>query len=146
MDSEERTGDEPKGRSEDELRERLTPGQFAVTRRGATEPPFTGEHCRTKAPGEYRCVCCGALLFSSRDKYDSGSGWPSFTRPAEGEAVATRGDESLGMARTEAVCRECGAHLGHVFPDGPREATGERWCINSAALDFRPAAGADGGD
>lgn len=141
-----RTPNRPEPPSDDELRERLTPGQFAVTRRGATEPPFTGEHCRATAPGEYRCICCGALLFASDDKYDSGSGWPSFTRPAERAAVATRDDRSLGMARVEAVCRECGAHLGHVFPDGPREATGERWCINSAALDFRPAAGADGGD
>lgn len=132
--------------TEDELRERLTPEQFAVTRRGATEPPFTGEHYRNRDAGEYRCVCCGVLLFASDDKYDSGSGWPSFTRPAEPEAVATRADGSLGMARTEAACRKCGAHLGHVFPDGPREATGERWCINSAALDFCPAAGSGGGD
>lgn len=130
--------------TEAELRERLTPEQFEVTRRGATEPPFTGEHYRNRAPGEYRCVCCGALLFASDDKYDSGSGWPSFTRPAEPETVGTQADGSLGMARTEAVCRKCGAHLGHVFPDGPREATGERWCINSAALAFCPAAGAGG--
>ena len=124
-----------------EWRARLTPEQFAVTRRGATEPPFTGVHYRNRAAGEYRCVCCGALLFSSEDKYESGSGWPSFTRPAEGESVATEVDRSLGMVRTEATCSHCDAHLGHVFPDGPHEETGQRWCINSAALDFCPASG-----
>ncbi len=119
-----------------EWREQLTAEQFAVTRRGATEPPFTGVHYTNRKDGEYRCVCCGALLFSSSDKYDSGSGWPSFTRPADREATATSADRSLGMVRTEAACARCDAHLGHVFPDGPPQETGERWCINSAALDF----------
>ena len=119
-----------------EWRARLTPEQFAVTRHGATEPPFSGVHYRNHASGEYRCVCCGALLFSSEDKYDSGSGWPSFTRPAEDETMATSVDRSLGMVRTEATCARCDAHLGHVFPDGPPQETGQRWCINSAALEF----------
>lgn len=128
-------------RSPGHWRAQLTPEQFEVTRRGATEPPFSGAHYRTRTPGEYGCVCCGALLFSSEDKYDSGSGWPSFTRPAEGRAVATGRDRSLGMERTEATCARCDAHLGHVFPDGPPEETGERWCINSAALRFCPREG-----
>ncbi len=136
--------DDPIRRSPEEWKERLTPEQFRITRRGATEPPFTGVHYRRRGPGDYRCVCCGALLFSSRDKYDSGSGWPSFTRPAAGAEIATTTDRSLGMIRTEATCRRCDAHLGHVFPDGPREETGQRYCINSAALDFRPEEG--GGD
>ncbi|MDE2971932.1 MAG: peptide-methionine (R)-S-oxide reductase MsrB [Acidobacteriota bacterium] len=127
-----------------EWRAQLTPEQFAVTRRGATEPAFTGAHYGNRADGEYRCVCCGALLFSSKDKYDSGSGWPSFTRPAERDAAATSVDRSLGMVRTEASCARCDAHLGHVFPDGPPQETGERWCINSAALDFRSST--SGGD
>ena len=127
-----------------EWRNRLTPQQYAVTRQGATEPPFTGAHTWNHAAGEYRCVCCGLLLFASGDKYDSGSGWPSFTRPARGKAVATSEDRSFGMVREEARCARCGAHLGHVFPDGPREATGLRYCINSAALDFRPERAAKG--
>ena len=129
-----------------EWREQLTAEQFAVTRRGATEPPFTGAHYTNRKDGEYRCVCCGALLFSSSDKYDSGSGWPSFTRPADREAAATSVDRSLGMVRIEASCARCDAHLGHVFPDGPPQETGERWCINSAALAFRASPGSSRGD
>ena len=130
-------------RSPEEWRERLSREQFEVTRRGATEPPFRGTHYRRSEPGEYRCVCCGALLFSSDDKYDSGSGWPSFTRPAKADAVETAEDRSLGMVRAEAVCTRCDAHLGHVFPDGPPEETGQRFCINSVSLDFCPRGDGD---
>ncbi len=127
-------------------RKRLTREQFEVTRRGATERPFTGKWLDNEAAGAYRCVCCGAVLFASRDKYHSGCGWPSFTRPAEGNPVRTTPDLSLGMVRTEATCARCGAHLGHVFPDGPPEETGERWCINSASLDFETETPGEDGD
>lgn len=116
-------------------RERLTPEQYAVTRRGATERAFTGVYWDHHGTGTYRCVCCGEALFASSDKFESGSGWPSFTQPATDGVVDERIDSSHGMARTEVRCRSCGAHLGHVFPDGPGP-TGARFCINSAALDF----------
>ncbi|MEW6582628.1 MAG: peptide-methionine (R)-S-oxide reductase MsrB [Actinomycetota bacterium] len=121
--------------SDEELRARLTPEQYEVTQRSATERPFTGDYWDHHGDGEYLCVVCGGPLFDSRDKFDSGTGWPSFTQPARGAEVAGAVDLSHGMVRTEARCGRCGAHLGHVFPDGPAP-TGLRYCINSASLAF----------
>jgi peptide-methionine (R)-S-oxide reductase len=119
-----------------EWREQLTPEQYEVLRNHGTERAFTGKYWNVKDDGMYRCAGCGAELFSSGTKFDSGTGWPSFTEPAVAAAVETRPDNSLFMRRTEVVCRRCGGHLGHVFEDGPADKGGLRYCINSCALEF----------
>jgi peptide-methionine (R)-S-oxide reductase len=119
--------------TDDELRRRLTPQQYEVTQHGGTERAFTGEYWDTKDPGTYQCVVCGAPLFSSDTKYESGSGWPSFWEAIDPARVTLVEDRSHGMVRTEVRCANCGAHLGHLFPDGP-QPTGERYCMNSASL------------
>lgn len=121
--------------SDSEWKNRLTPDVYAVTRQGGTERPFSGKYLHMKKDGTYVCACCGAELFKSDAKFDSGTGWPSFSEPSDGGRILKRKDTSHGMIRTEVLCANCGAHLGHVFDDGPGQ-NGERYCINSLSLDF----------
>jgi peptide-methionine (R)-S-oxide reductase len=123
-------------KSDEEWRKELTPEQYTVLRQAGTERAFAGGYWDNHEDGTYRCAGCGAELFDSTTKFDSGSGWPSFTEPKIAEAIETRDDNAYGMRRTEVVCKRCGGHLGHVFEDGPRDAGGLRYCINSCALDL----------
>lgn len=127
---------EPIEKTEEEWRRSLSAEEYEVLRERGTEAPFTGAYVDTHEDGTYRCKACGALLFSSGAKFDSGSGWPSFSDPAVAEHIGTRRDASHGMERTEVYCRVCGGHLGHLFDDGPPEAGGKRYCVNSIALSF----------
>src|SRR5688572_13976565 len=124
-------------KTDEEWKKELTPEQYAVARKKGTERPFTGEYNQTKKEGMYTCVCCGAELFDSQTKFDSGSGWPSFYQPTDKDKIQEETDSTHGMSRTEVMCNSCGAHLGHVFPDGPRP-TGLRYCINSVSLKLKP--------
>jgi len=126
------------------LRERLTEEQYQITQKQGTEPPFSGKYVENKADGSYACICCGMELFSSENKYDSGTGWPSFWLPLAADRVEVRLDSGQGMQREEVVCASCGAHLGHVFLDGP-EPSGLRYCINSGSLDFEDGETPEGG-
>jgi len=121
---------------DDKWRDKLSAEEYRVCREKGTEPPFSGEYNHNPRSGKYLCKCCGESLFASADKYDSGSGWPSFDRPLSEQVIRYEEDSSLGMRRVEAMCDKCGCHLGHVFEDGPRDSTGKRYCINSLALDF----------
>ncbi len=126
---------------EQKWKAKLSDEEYRVCRQKGTEAPFSGEYYHNHREGRYLCKCCGELLFDSSDKYDSGSGWPSFDRPASDQVIHYEEDSSLGMQRVEVSCEHCGSHLGHVFDDGPRESTGKRYCVNSLSLDFE--AGSD---
>jgi peptide-methionine (R)-S-oxide reductase len=132
-------------KTEEQWRQELDPERFHVLREKGTEPPFTGAYTHSKDDGIYRCGACGAELFSSDSKFDSGTGWPSFTEPSVAEHVRLEPDRSLGMVRTEVLCARCGSHLGHVFEDGP-DPTGQRYCINSLSLDLDRGEGSDGSE
>jgi peptide-methionine (R)-S-oxide reductase len=134
----ERPGGKRTAKSDAEWRKELTTEQYEVCRQKGTERPFTGAYNACTREGVYRCVCCGNALFDSESKYDSGTGWPSFTQPIAEASVSTRDDRSTGSPRAEVICARCDAHLGHVFPDGP-PSTGKRYCMNSAALDLEEA-------
>jgi peptide-methionine (R)-S-oxide reductase len=134
--------DAPVKKTDDEWRAELSPAQYDVLRNAGTERAFTGPYVDEKTPGMYTCAGCGAELFSSDTKFESGTGWPSFTDPAVAEHVTLRDDDSMFMRRTEVLCSSCGGHLGHVFPDGPG-ASGQRYCINGCALELKPATGGE---
>jgi len=121
---------------DEQWRDKLSPEEYRVCREKGTEPPFSGEYDHNHQAGQYLCKCCGESLFDASDKYDSGSGWPSFDRPASEQVIRLEEDTSLGMRRVEAMCERCGCHLGHVFDDGPQDSTGQRFCINSLSLNF----------
>lgn len=121
-------------KTEEEFKEKLTPEQYKIMREGGTETPFSGKYWNEHAKGMYKCAACGAELFSSDTKFESGTGWPSFTEPANLKNIELRTDNSLGMRRTEVICKKCGSHLGHLFDDGPEDKGGKRYCINSACL------------
>lgn len=121
---------------EEDIKKKLTPDEYEVLRKGATEKPFSGKYLNNKEKGMYKCRVCGNTLFSSDTKFDSGTGWPSFSDIVSNEKVETKEDKSHGLGRVEVRCKKCGSHLGHVFPDGPKEKGGKRYCINSICLDF----------